>query len=320
MNARRTSSAATRAAAIFPAPPAAVAAGAPRQLRYGRAGTRLLTAAMLALIPLALIAVIHLVNAQLDSRAAIAGLTVGALVGLTGMGSGALMTPVLILIVGVPPVTAVGTDLAYASLTKLVGGVQHARLRTVDFRLVRLFALGSVPASLASVQALELLRRRYAVDTIDDLVKRALGCILILAALILTLGFVRAHRVKSELSSTRRPLAAGPAIALGATIGVLVGMTSVGSGSIMVAVLSLLSPLPAGVLVGTDVAHAAVLTSAAAIAHGLAGNVDLDLLLSLLTGSLPGVLLGSRLSVRVPPTVLRTILALVLLLTGAKLL
>jgi uncharacterized membrane protein YfcA len=227
------------------------------------------------------------------------------------MGSGALMTPVLILVVGVPPVTAVGTDLAYAALTKLVGGWQHARQGSVDRRLVRWLATGSIPGSLAGVAVLALLQRRISVEVLDVVLRRSLGVVLLVAAAALIAGLVQA-RSRAGALRPDRTLRRGPAIVLGAVVGFLVGMTSVGSGSLVVATLSLLTPLPAATIVGTDVAHAALFTSTAALAHAAGGNVDVALALSLLAGSLPGVLLGSAVSIRVPPAVLRLGLASVL--------
>ncbi len=282
--------------------------------------------AMLLLVAVALVAILVAVSGrpvfgiQFDPGTTLAGLLVGALVGMTGMGSGSLMAPILILIVGVTPVTAVGTDLAYAAITKVVGGAQHTRLRTVNYRMAGLLALGSVPASLLSVQVLEYLRQAYSLDAINGVVTRALGVVLILSALSVLFGLLRAKRKREAANpAPSREIRWWAITAVGAVVGFLVGLTSVGSGSIIVALLSLFSPLPATMIVGTDIAHAAALTSAAGLAHGFAGNVDPGLLLNLLAGSIPGVLLGSRLSVRIPVPALRTALGLVLLATGLKL-
>ncbi len=282
--------------------------------------------AILLLVAAALIAVLVAVSGrpvfgiQFDPGTTLAGLLVGALVGMTGMGSGSLMAPILILIVGVTPVTAVGTDLAYAAITKVVGGFQHTRLQTVNYRMAGLLALGSVPASLVSVQVLEYLRQTYSLDAINGVVTRALGFVLILSALSVLFGLLRARRKRGTVNpAPARGISWWAITAVGAVVGFLVGLTSVGSGSIIVALLSLFSPLPATMIVGTDIAHAAALTSAAGVAHGFAGNIDPGLLLNLLAGSIPGVLLGSRLSVRIPVPALRTALGLVLLVTGLKL-
>jgi uncharacterized membrane protein YfcA len=281
---------------------------------------------MLLLVAIALVAILVAVSGRpvfgikFDPGTTLAGLLVGALVGMTGMGSGSLMAPILILIVGVTPVTAVGTDLAYAAITKVVGGFQHTRLRTVNYRMAGLLALGSVPASLLSVQVLEYLRKAYSLDAINGVVTRALGVVLIVSALSVLFGLLRARRKRAAANpAPSRGISWWAITAVGAVVGFLVGLTSVGSGSIIVALLSLFSPLPATMIVGTDIAHAAALTSAAGLAHGFAGNVDPGLLLNLLAGSIPGVLLGSRLSVRIPVPALRTALGLVLLATGLKL-
>lgn len=282
--------------------------------------------AILLLVAASLLAVLVAVSGypvlgiKFDPGTTLAGLLVGALVGMTGMGSGSLMAPILILIVGVTPVTAVGTDLAYAAITKVVGGVQHTRLRTVNYRMAGLLALGSVPASLLSVQVLEYLHQAYSLEAINGVVTRALGFVLIISALSVLFGLLRSRRKrKSANPAPARGISWWAITAVGAVVGFLVGLTSVGSGSIIVALLSLFSPLPATMIVGTDIAHAAALTSAAGLAHGLAGNIDPGLLLNLLAGSIPGVLLGSRLSVRIPVSALRTTLGLVLLVTGLKL-
>jgi len=254
---------------------------------------------------------------EFERDAATAGLLVGTLVGLTGMGSGALMTPVLIVVVGVPPVTAVGTDLTYAALTKLVGGWQHARQGTVDATVVRNLATGSVPAALAGVALLTWLQHHVATDTLDGAIKRGLGVVLTVSAGALLFGVLRSRR--SPSIPRRGDFPARRAIAIGAVVGFLVGMTSVGSGSLVVAALSLASPLPAATIVGTDVVHAAILTGVAGLVHGALGNVDLTLALSLLAGSLPGVVLGSSISPKLPATVLRLGLVAVLLFSALAL-
>jgi uncharacterized membrane protein YfcA len=169
---------------------------------------------------------------------------------------------------------------------------------------------------VASVLLLEHLERRVDIATVDAVVRRGLSAMLALAAVALLIG---AFRPRPAATTAAASFPARRAVALGAAVGFLVGLTSVGSGSLVVALLSLASPLPATLIVGTDIAHAAVLTSAAAGAHGLAGNIDPSLLVSLLAGSLPGVLLGSRLSLRVPAAALRLVLAVVLLASALAL-
>lgn len=281
---------------------------------------RWLSLRLIALLPAPLaLAWSRALGTGFEYEAAVAGFVIGTFVGVTGMGSGALMTPVLILLVGVPPVTAVGTDLFYAAITKLVGGWQHARQGTIDRQLVRQLATGSVPGSLAGVAALVWIERHVAIETFDTLLRRGLGMILLIGTAALIIGMVRSRRRSEAAVTEQRVLRRGYAIAIGAVVGFLVGLTSVGSGSLVVALLTLLSPLPAATIVGTDVAHAAILTSTAGLAHGISGNVDITLMLSLLAGSLPGVLLGSNIIVHVPPDVLRLILAGVLIASAVAL-
>jgi uncharacterized membrane protein YfcA len=280
-----------------------------------------LRVALVAVVALAAVQEWSVLGTGLDRQESLSGLVVGLLVGLTGMGSGALLAPILILIIGVPPVTAVGTDLAFAFVTKVAGGAEHARQRTANYRIAGLLALGSMPAGLAGIVLLEYLDRAYDAATINAVMLRLLGGVLIVSAVCLTLGLFLNRSTTPAPSSARHAMSRpGIVVALGAVVGLLVGMTSVGAGSMVVATLSLVSPLPAATIVGTDIVHAVVLTSVTAAAHGLSGNIDVGLLLRLLAGSIPGVLLGSRLTLRLPPSTLRALLAVVLLLTGLKLL
>lgn len=258
-----------------------------------------------------------------------AGFFIGVLVGLTGMGGGSLTTPILILFAGVRPTIAVGTDLVFSAATKWLGASVHLRQRTVDLRLAALLAAGSVPSSLLGVAAV-----KRAGGLGDAFVTHLLGVTLILVAAMLVgrgrLTRLAARRLSYPTPPHRPPQEAlrpplqrpHPAVVvgLGAVVGFLVGVTSVGSGTLIVAVLLILYPkLPASRLVGTDVAQAALLTTAAGIAHLGLGHVDLPLAAGLLAGSLPGVAIGSRLSVKAPEAVLRPILAGVLLVVGIKL-
>jgi uncharacterized protein len=250
-----------------------------------------------------------------------AGLVIGVLVGLTGMGGGSLTTPFLILFADVKPVLAVGTDLVYSAVTKWVGAGIHLRQRTVDLRLAGLLALGSVPASLLGVRVVAMVG-----DDADRLVTHALGVMLAVVAVVLmgrrrleaALERRRSRTVTPDGSPrVRRPVTI---IALGAVVGFLVGMTSVGSGTLVVAALLILLPaLPPSRVVGTDILQAAVLTSAAGIAHWSLGNVDFGLAGALLIGSIPGVIIGSRLSLRLPEQVLRPALATMLLIVAIRL-
>ncbi|MBI3989357.1 MAG: sulfite exporter TauE/SafE family protein, partial [candidate division NC10 bacterium] len=241
-----------------------------------------------------------------------------------GIGGGAVMTPLLILFVGVRPVIAVGTDLAYGAITKAVGALIHYRQKTVQLSIAGFLALGSVPASLLGVALLSWMKRRGGDVQVDAFVSHALGIVLIVVAVSLV---ARPHRSKKgsveagglwERHPWRRTLLT---ILLGAGVGFLVGLTSVGSGSLIVAGMVILYPhLPLNRVVGTDIFHAALLVASAAMAHFRTGGVDLQLLQWLLVGSIPGVLLGSKLSIVFPERVLRPILAVALFSVGYKLL
>lgn len=243
-----------------------------------------------------------------------AGFVIGVLIGLTGMGGGSLTTPFLILFAGVGPMVAVGTDLVYSAATKWLGAAIHLRQRTVDLRLAGLVAAGSVPGSLAGVAMIHSLG-----DSADDFVAKGLGVALILVAAVQLLRSRWADRPPPPDPPRRR----SPVIAviLGAGVGVLVGLTSVGSGTLVVAGLLLLYPsLPIARIVGTDLVQAAFLTSAAGVAYLVLGRVELGLVGALLVGSMPGVVIGSRLSARAPERFLRPALAGVLVFAGLRLL
>ena len=245
------------------------------------------------------------------------GACVGLLVGLTGVGGGSLMTPLLILVFGVHPASAIGTDLLYASATKAVGSGVHAAHRTVDWTLVRRLASGSVPATLLTILVLRALGLQG--DKGAHPLSVTLGVLLVLTAVSLVL--------RPRLAALARTLPApSPAatrrltIGLGALLGVLITLTSVGAGALGVTVLVFLYPrMPLARIVGSDIVHAVPLTLIAGAAHWWLGSVDLALLASLLCGSMPGIICGSLLTPRVPERVLRILLAAVLVLVGVKL-
>jgi uncharacterized membrane protein YfcA len=248
------------------------------------------------------------------------GLGVGILVGMTGIGGGSLMTPMLILVFGVTPVTAIGTDLAYAAVTKTVGGYKHLRQKTVDIRLSSWMALGSVPAAIGGVWVLGVLEEAVGRD-FDDLVITILAAALLLtgAATLVRAFLKRMHeRERDTIELERRHKIA--AVLLGLAVGFVLGVTSAGSGALIAVGLILLFRLSPTRVVGTDVFHAAILLWAAGLAHVTAGNVDFALAGTILLGSVPGVWLGSHWSVRVEPAVLRTTLAVVLIGAGLALL
>jgi uncharacterized membrane protein YfcA len=248
------------------------------------------------------------------------GLGVGVLVGMTGIGGGSLMTPMLILVFGVTPITAIGTDLAYAAVTKTVGGYKHWRQRTVDVRLSSWMALGSVPAAIGGVWVLTLLEDLAGRDFEDTLLAILAGALLLTGAATLVRAFLkRLHeRERETIELERRHKVA--AVVLGVCVGFVLGVTSAGSGALIAVGLILLFRLSPTRVVGTDVFHAAILLWAAGLAHVIAGNVDFGLVGTILLGSVPGVWVGSHWSVRVQPAVLRTTLAVVLIGAGLALL
>jgi len=248
------------------------------------------------------------------------GLGVGILVGMTGIGGGSLMTPMLILVFGVTPVTAIGTDLAYAAVTKTVGGYKHFRQRTVDLTLSSWMAIGSVPAAIGGVYVLTLLEDWLGHDFEDAVIAILAGALLLTGTATLVRAFLkRMHeRERDTIEMERRHKLA--AVALGLSVGFVLGVTSAGSGALIAVGLILLFRLTPQRVVGTDVFHAAILLWAAGLAHVTAGNVDFVLAGTILLGSVPGVWLGSHWSVRVEPAVLRTTLAVVLIGAGLALL
>jgi uncharacterized membrane protein YfcA len=242
------------------------------------------------------------------------GFGVGFLVGMTGMGGGSLMTPLLILIFGTSPVTAVGSDITYAAVTKSVGGWRHLRLRTVNLSLAYWLAIGSVPAAIAGVWVIEWLHHRYGND-LDDIVLTLLGVALICVGVIVLARALLLNgnglRERESFPMTRRYKVA--AVTIGASTGFVIGLTSAGSGTLIAVFLIAYYRMVPRRVVGTDVFHAAVLLTAAAIAHIVAGNVDFGLVGAILIGSIPGVWLGSHLVVRLPSGVLRTALGVVMI-------
>jgi uncharacterized membrane protein YfcA len=248
------------------------------------------------------------------------GLGVGILVGMTGIGGGSLMTPMLILVFGVTPVTAIGTDLAYAAVTKTVGGYKHLRQKTVDITLSSWMALGSVPAAIGGVYVLTLLEDWLGRDFEDAVIAILAAALLLTGAATLVRAFLkRMHeRERDTIAMERRHKVA--AVLLGVIVGFVLGVTSAGSGALIAVGLILLFRLAPQRVVGTDVFHAAILLWAAGLAHVIAGNVDFGLAGTILLGSVPGVWLGSHWSVRVEPGVLRTTLAVVLIGAGLALL
>ena len=248
----------------------------------------------------------------------LSGFLVGLLVGLTGVGGGSLMTPLLMLIFGVQATTAVGTDLLYAAVTKSGGTVAHHRRETIDWQVTRRLATGSIPAAILTLTVLYKLGVRGGASS--PLITIVLAC-----ALILTAICVVSHRQLRMLTATR---GLGPdphrvavlTIIAGLVLGVLVTLSSVGAGAIGMTALVLLYPrTPIAKLVGSDIAHAVPLTLIAGAGHWWLGSVDFHMLVSLLVGSIPGIMISSHFASRVPDRVLRPILAGTLAVVGGRL-
>ena len=249
----------------------------------------------------------------------LSGFLVGLLVGQTGVGGGSLMTPLLVLLFGIHPATAVGTDLLYAASTKTAGTLIHGMHGTVDWRLTRRLASGSIPASVATLVILAVLNPQHRATA--HFISEMLGVVLILTAVALVLR----NRILAagmswfdDLDERRRMRLT---VLLGVVLGVLVSITSVGAGAIGGVVLVLLYPRRRiATIVGSDIAHAVPLTLVAGTGYWIVGSVDWLMLVSLLCGSIPGIAIGSAFSARVPDAVLRPVLAATLLLAGAMVL
>lgn len=254
----------------------------------------------------------------MDPLFTVSGFVVGVIVGLTGVGGGSLMTPLLVLLFGVSPATAVGTDLLYAAFTKSGGTVAHARQGHVQWRITGLLALGSIPAAALTVLVLSQLPKQSGAMT--HTISAVLGVALLLTACAILFGRRLQHYAALHDNSLLHRHINRTTVAVGAILGVLVSISSVGAGALGVAALLFLYPrLAPKQIVGSDVAHAVPLTFVAGLGHWWMGSVDWLLLGTLLIGSLPGIWIGSRLSSKVPEHVLRRLLATMLVLIGGKL-
>jgi uncharacterized membrane protein YfcA len=247
-----------------------------------------------------------------------AGFAVGLLVGLTGVGGGSLMTPILILLFGIHPATAVGTDLLYAAVTKSAGSVVHGVNKTIDWRVVRLLATGSVPFTVITIAALSHL------DINSSAARNLITVVLTIALFITAATLIFREKIVARYAVRLGALQPRQVdiltIIVGAVLGVLVSITSVGAGAIGVTALILLYPrLPTARIVGSDIAHAVPLTLAAGMGHWFLGSINFDVLVSLLLGSVPGILIGSYAAVRIPETALRLVLAGTLIIVATKL-
>ena len=249
----------------------------------------------------------------------VSGFAVGFLVGMTGVGGGSLMTPLLILLFLVHPVTAVGTDLIYASVTKTGGSLVHGFNKTIDWRIVWRLAMGSLPASVLTLAGLRLLEIDQA--AYSALVTKVLGVALIAtaAAILMRKRLLATYAQRIGVLSDERTRFY--TIATGVVLGVLVTVSSVGAGALGVTALLLLYPgLPVVKIAGSDIAHAVPLTLVAGMGHMATGGVDMTVLVSLLCGSLPGIMLASLFAPRLPDTALRVVLAVTLTVVAIRLL
>jgi uncharacterized membrane protein YfcA len=248
------------------------------------------------------------------------GFGIGVLVGMTGMGGASLMTPLLILIFGIQPVTAIGTDIFYAAVTKTVGGYKHLKLKTVHRGLAFWLAVGSVPSAIAGVWVIEILQHHYGEDALNKYVLGMLGGALLVvgaATLLRTVFFKDVIEERSSMHLYRRHIVA--AIVTGALTGFVIGLTSAGSGTLIGIALIAIFRLTPRRVVGTDIFHAAILLWAAGFAHWVGGNIDFGLAGNILVGSIPGVIVGTNLSVKAPQGFLRAMLGVVLIASGTTL-
>ena len=253
----------------------------------------------------------------MDPAIVVFGLGIGVLVGMTGMGGGSLMTPLLILIFGIQPTTAIGTDIFYSAVTKTVGGWRHFKMKTVNMELVKWLALGSVPAAVSGVAIVSILQDQIGEDRLDSLVYAVLGGTLLMVGVItlaraLILRTLIDERDRFEVERRHKVAA----IVIGATTGFVIGVTSAGSGTVIAILLIAVYRLAPKKVVGTDIFHAAVLLWAAGIAHWIGGNVDFVLAGNILLGSVPGVVIGAALSSKAPTGFIRTALGVVLVGSG----
>lgn len=244
------------------------------------------------------------------------GFVVGILIGMSGVGGGVLLLPVLIFVLRVPPLLAVGSDALFNFFTKVPASIVHLKEDTVRPKVVAALALGSIPGSIAGVSLLMHIRHLYG-GGVNNFIKMAVGVLLIIVP-ILMLFQQRIEEHVVHRPPTMKRIAG--MVGIGLLAGFLVGMTSVGSGSIIMMLLLLFYSFPPDNNVGTDIVHAVILTGVTGFLHFRLGNVDLRLVASLLLGSIPGGLLGSRLATRLPIIWLRRILCTLLLLTGARML
>lgn len=254
---------------------------------------------------------------MIDPLFSLSGFAVGLLVGMTGVGGGSLMTPLLILLFGIHPATAVGTDLLYAAATKTGGSLVHGYGRSIDWLVVRRLATGSIPATCITIAALSHLNLDGAAAS--SLITLVLGLALFLTAFVLVFGQPIVSWYRSHVVALGERRTAMSTVAVGAVLGVLVSISSVGAGAIGVIALMLLYPQLSMVrIVGSDIAHAVPLTLIAGTGHWWMGSVDWHIIVSLLAGSLPGIFVGSYFAIRIPERALRLVLATTLFIVASR--
>ncbi|RWQ71096.1 sulfite exporter TauE/SafE family protein [Bacillus cereus] len=253
----------------------------------------------------------------MDISILIMGLLIGWLVGVTGVGGAALLTPILILI-GISPTIAVGTDLVYNSITKLFGSIQHWRQKNINYQLVIYLAIGSVPSAIIAVTSLHFFEFSNGLQ--EQIIKHSLGYVLVIVACITLINtFLNPEKqnnsLKNKSISEKRELT----IIIGGILGFIVGLTSIGSGSLFAIAMMFLYRLRTSELVGTDIAHAFILVSIVGTLNASMGNVDYWMVGNLLLGSVPGVLMGSNIAIKIPDKPLRVLVSFIILISGIKL-
>ena len=254
---------------------------------------------------------------MIDPLFSLSGFLVGMLVGMTGVGGGSLMTPLLILLFGVHPATAVGTDLIYAAATKAGGSLVHGYARSIDWTVVRRLASGSIPGTALTL----LVLSQFDLDSAGarSLITLVLCAALLVSAFVLVFGGWIAVHYRTRIDALPEERTASGTVLVGVILGVVVSISSVGAGAIGVMALLLLYPkMPMAKIVGSDIAHAVPLTLVAGFGHAAIGSVDWHIIMSLLAGSLPGILLGSLLAVRIPERALKLVLASVLFVVASR--
>jgi len=254
---------------------------------------------------------------MIDPLYSLSGFVVGLLVGMTGVGGGALMTPILILLFGIHPATAVGTDLLYAAATKTGGSLVHGLARSIDWRVVRWLATGSIPATIVTLGVLSHFN--LSGEAASGLITLVLSVALFATAFVLVFGNPIVAAFRSRVGELDQQRTAVTTVVVGTLLGVLVSISSVGAGALGVVALLMLYPrLPMAKIVGSDIAHAVPLTLIAGTGHWMMGSVDWHIMGSLLAGSLPGIFVGSYFAIRVPERALRLVLATTLFVVAGR--